>query len=104
LKRTLEALEALRSRPEGWNGYDAMSPLPQAIDNAVRWITTLGEPAQHVTSSAEGEVVFEWWGDPCKLTVYISPDSEEYIYSDSADIATMTDGVATPQRVRDLLP
>ena len=75
-------IEALRGRKEGWNGYDALPPDPLAIDAAIAWLPEWwvedeeyrcpGE-RPHVTSSAEGEVVFEWWKDEKKLTVYVRP-------------------------------
>src|SRR5437870_5597537 len=70
LRPALDRLSALRERRAGWNGYDALAPEPGAITFAetslsrlYQQVTAWGAPwlAPHVTSSAEGEVVFEWW-------------------------------------------
>src|SRR5213078_2622374 len=44
-------------------------------------VTAQGAPwfAPHVTSSAEGEVVFEWWNDPRKLTVYCTAEDANFV-------------------------
>jgi hypothetical protein len=49
----------------------------------------------HVTSSAEGEIVLQWWNDPKRLTIYFSAHEATYITSWGADIETeMEDGDA----------
>jgi hypothetical protein len=113
LAATLERLAALRERVAGWNGYDALPPDPSAISFAETWlmglyqqVTAQGSPwtSPHVTSSAEGEVVFEWWNDPRKLTVYCTAEDATYVKVWGPDIVTeMEDGDATSAGVREQL-
>lgn len=87
--KTRAEIVALLSWPEGWNGYDAAAPNPEAVRHAFLWIKDLykdtletlttdnGWIAPHVV--AHGNVVFEWWEGHKKLTVYISPKAVEYV-------------------------
>jgi hypothetical protein len=60
--------------------------------------------APHVTSSAEGEVVFEWWNDPRKLTVYCTAEDANYVKVWGPDMVTqMEDGDATSPAARQQL-
>jgi hypothetical protein len=90
LSKTIRWVRALRRREEGWNGYDALPPAPDAIRHAESWVRqyfcevadagyTWAHP--HVTSSADGEVVFEWQNGERELTVYISPETAFYVRS-----------------------
>jgi hypothetical protein len=101
---TVLRVRALRHRPEGWNGYDALPPDPAAMVYAEAWlrelyreVETAGIPwlQPHVTSSAEGEVVLEWWNDPKKLTLYFSASEAGFVRSWGPDIESeMDDGDA----------
>jgi hypothetical protein len=105
LMPTLEQLRALRERPAGWNGYDALPPDPRAIAFAETWLSGLYQQATldgsswlspHVTTSAEGEVVFEWWNDPRKLTVYCTSEDANFVKVWGPDmVMQMEDGDAT---------
>src|SRR5687768_3772442 len=88
LSPTVRRVQALRRRREGWNGYDALPPDPDAITYSEAWLRELYREVRamgaswlppHVTSSAEGEVVFEWWNGPKKLTVYSSGNEAAYV-------------------------
>jgi hypothetical protein len=110
LDSTLNRVRALRRREAGWNGYDALPPDPKAIVYADSWIREMyrdalstGQPwvEPHVTSSAEGEVVFEWWNGRKKLTVYLSGEEASYVKVWGPDIvADMEEGDAAPATPR----
>lgn len=95
-------INALCELDAGWNGYDAVSPRSEAIAAARHWIRIMFEDAAAtpyawadplVTASAEGDVVFEWWNGPRKLTVYVSGDSVEYVKAWGPNITEeMSDG------------
>jgi len=98
LRETINRVRALRRRDEGWDTYDALAPDRAAINHAERWIRLfyselVGAGAEwilpHVTSSGEGEVVFEWWKGQKMLIVYVSRD--ETFYSKSTDDAPSSD-------------
>ena len=109
----LDRLSALRERGAGRNGYDALAPDREAIAFAETWlaglyeqVTAHGAPwlTPHVTSSAEGEVVFEWWNDPRKLTVYCTAEDANFVKAWGPDIVTqMEDGDATSPAARQQL-
>jgi hypothetical protein len=100
--RTKTEIIALLSWPEGWNGYDAAAPNPDAIRQAYWWIEDLYENtlttdkgwiAPHVVADAHGNVVLEWWEGQKKLTVYIHPETVEYVKVWGPDIfSEMEDG------------
>ncbi len=100
ISETVRHLCALRWWPEGWNGYDALAPNHASIEHAYTWITRLYTDLSatlwvqpHVIADADGDVVFEWWKDHKKLTVYVSPETIEYITVEGPDIASdMDDG------------
>jgi hypothetical protein len=73
------------------------------------WITQLYDEVRasslwlkpHVTADAYGDVVFEWWKDERKLTVYASPDTAEYVKAWGPDIdSQMNDGVVSSEADR----
>lgn len=86
---TIKKIERMAAWQDGWNGDDALAPSPQTLANAVRWVLRMFVSAHaasrhswiypHVTASADGEVVFEWWKGQRKLTVYISSIGAEYV-------------------------
>ncbi len=76
-----------RLHAEG-NGQDTAAPSTHAIERAVEWIKdmhydalTTGEEwlKPHVSIDEDGDVAFEWWKGDRKLTVYVSPETAEYI-------------------------
>jgi len=104
LLATLLRIRLIQHREEGWNGYDALPPDRDAVVYAMTWLRELFREVEdagltwlqpHVTSSAEGEVVLQWWNDPKRLTIYFSVHEEAYIKSWGTDIETeMEDGDA----------
>ena len=99
---TKTEIAALLSWPEGWNGYDATAPNPDAVRQAYSWIEDLyeitlttdkGWIAPHVVADAHGNAVLEWWEGQKKLTVYIHPETVEYVKVWGPDIfSEMEDG------------
>ena len=93
---------ALLSWPEGWNSYDAAAPNHDAVKHALLWIEDLyaetlttdkGWIAPHVIADAHGNVVLEWWEGRKKLTIYVYPETVEYVKVWGPDIfSDMEDG------------
>lgn len=100
--RTKIEIAALLSWPEGWNGYDAVAPNPEAVRQAYSWIEAFYEDtltadkgwiAPHVVADAHGNVVLEWWEGRKKLTIYVHPETVEYVKVWGPDIfSDMEDG------------
>ena len=95
----LEKVEAIIRKllnwEANWNGYSALAPDIQVVDQAVGWINALytdtsdlGLPwlEPNVTASGDGEAVFEWWHGGKKLTVYIGDGSAEYVQVSGVDV------------------
>jgi hypothetical protein len=109
LPETLDNIRNLLTWPERWDGYDAPKPNPASVEHARSWAEDLYRDVRaelwikpHVTADEEGDVVFEWWKGRKKLTVYISPETTEYIKVNRLDTGPdMQDGsVQTPQERR----
>jgi len=110
-EETLELIEELRRREAGWNGYHVAAPNPAAITAAKRWAQALYSEVvrrerpwiqPHVSSDEEGNISFEWWCKPRKLTVYVMPGNTEAIKVWGLDINTEmeeTPAGTTEQRV-----
>jgi len=104
LHTTMTRINNLLMRQDGWNGYDVPAPNWRAIALASEWIVWMylaAADAQYswadpnVTSGADGEVVFEWWHGSRKLTIYVSPETVEYVQVWGPDVNTqMEDGEA----------
>jgi hypothetical protein len=102
IRKTWTELDALLSWREGWNGYDAGAPKHESINHAFVWIKNLYEDtsksgkqwiAPNIVADADGNVVFEWWQGQKKLTVYIHPETVEYVKVWGPDIfSEMEDG------------
>jgi hypothetical protein len=99
--------------PEGWNGYDALAPNPAAVEHALWWIREMHNDAlatgegwsdPHINADAEGNVVFEWWEDQHKLTIYVLPETVEYVKVWGPRMfADMEDGEVADSEVRQAL-
>jgi hypothetical protein len=88
LRKTITQTIDLLTWPEGWNGHDAAAPDRASVEHALAWIRNIYEDTltangawipPHVIADAHGNVVFEWWEGYKKLTVYVSPDTVEYV-------------------------
>src|ERR1700752_2379665 len=92
ISKAKEKLELMRFWEEGWTGHSVLAPKSVAIDRAMIWLGELyaslatsgrdkarqwEEP--HITASADGEVVFEWWNGSKGLSVYVSETDVSYI-------------------------
>lgn len=94
-------ITSLLSWPKEWDGYQ-MAPSRESVTHAFRWIKDLYEdvPAMGeewidplIGADAHGNVVFEWWKDHKKLTVYVHPETVEYVQVSGPDIfSDMEDG------------
>lgn len=99
LKQKLTALQRL---PENWDNVGSAKPNPLAISNAVNWLEKIYSEivlaqlewrAPHISASEAGDVVFEWWRDDHKLTIYFGADQAEFIQVWGAHIKNeMADG------------
>lgn len=76
---------------------------PRALLNAVNWIIELRKISSSkqlwwsrpLANIVESEIIFEWWRNEKKITVYISSDTVEFIKVWGADIdSEMEEGVA----------
>lgn len=94
LEKVEAIIRGLLTWEANWNGYGAPAPDPQAVEQAVGWISALytdisdlGLPwlDPNVTTSADGEIVFEWWHAGTKLTVYVGAGSVEYVQVSGVD-------------------
>lgn len=104
-------LEEMSGWQEGWNGYDALPPKPEAIAHARGWVqklyaelTDVGLPwiDPLVCADGNGNVTFEWWHDRRKITLYLTPNSAEYVRVWGSDVnLEMDEGDAnTPESRR----
>jgi hypothetical protein len=110
LTETLARLRALQRHAADRSEHDALPPDRGAITQASAWIRELRRDASatayawrppHVTASAEGEVVFEWWNEPKKLTVYVAAGEVTYVRAWGTDItAEMDEGDASTSTSR----
>ncbi len=89
-------LEDLKTRTDGWDGYEAPAPDPRALEAAQSWAERVGGNRwrdAHVSSDEEGEVSFEWWRGDRKVSAFVGPESVEYIkVSRPGGNLKMTDG------------
>jgi hypothetical protein len=111
LSQTEEDIASLLRWEKGWDGYEAPEPKQASIDAACAWVRELYRDVRDalwirplVTADEEGDIVFEWWRGRKKLTVYVSPDTVEYVKVERRETGTeMTDGsIETPRKRREL--
>lgn len=110
LAESMSELAALRQRPQGWNGYDVAAPDSAAIARSEQWLPRFQRQVArnswrkpHVTSSATGEVVLEWWNGKKTLTLYIGSSSVEYLKAWGQNLETeMDEGVVSDENVASL--
>ena len=93
--RVTNQIWRLGTRPANWDGNGSAAPNPLSVPKAAalaeRLILLAGrqnfewiDPRAGLDES--GDVVLEWWRDDRKLTIYVQPDSVEYIKSWGPDI------------------
>ena len=92
---TRRALQALSLRGQNWDGADSLPPSPQAIGNASARVIELFEvataakwKAPFVSADEHGEVSFEWWEGPRKITLYFGDQTMEMLQVWGADVET----------------
>lgn len=84
-------------RPFNWDGHGSIAPSSQTAAFATEvaakmreaiWLPTPGRGAAwvdpHVSASENGEMTFEWWRGPRKITAYISVSRIEYLFTTPA--------------------
>lgn len=111
--KSLRDLDKLLSWGENWNGYNASAPNPDAVRKGRFWLNELFYDAllnlwpwiaPNVTAGANGEVIFEWWKGQKSLTIFVEPDSVEYIKASGSGFdPEMFDGDASPSDARSAL-
>jgi hypothetical protein len=87
VQRAQTKLQALSALPRNWDGGGSPPPQPGAIANASARLPELyrassplaGWRDPHVSANESGEVSFEWWCGPKKITMYFAPDAVEII-------------------------
>lgn len=80
-------LKRLRELQENWDGAGSLAPIPAAVANASARLPELYRASAavgawrepHVSASDEGEVTFEWWCGPRKITTYFGAERVELI-------------------------
>ncbi len=103
LDKTISQLQELKNWPENWDNYGSEKPNTVSITKAEKIITQLFNfslnlnydlASPHISASAEGEIVLEWWSKSSnkKLTLYIIQENIEYIKVGSDKIEEMEDG------------
>ena len=83
---TRQALQALGLRGPNWDGAGSPPPNPQAIGNASARVVELFEvataakwKAPFVSADEQGDVSFEWWEGPRKITLYFGDQTIEML-------------------------
>ena len=100
------------SRQANWDRVGSAAANQEAIQRAVAEVETFFDEAvsnhadwvaPFVGLSERGEVVFEWWNDERKLSLYIGPQFTEYVSSWGPHVEDQMDaGVLGPGKFRDL--
>jgi hypothetical protein len=88
LTTVMVALAALGKRPAGLVSEDAIPPTREIIAAARRWLAGLSQTVSrvrlpwldpHIGATPDGDVLFEWWNEERKLSIYVTGDTAEYI-------------------------
>lgn len=104
------AVKALSDLPPNWDHLGSAAPNPVAIANAMAilpelYLAVTGQEWQnpHVSASDVGDVIFEWWSQGKKLTLYIGPAKVEFLQIWGPDIHDeMASGELDTQMFADL--
>lgn len=103
---TISSIQELGKRIYNWDGRGSLAPSAQTIQRAMTFAHSFYQNTSaladvigkawispHISSSEDGEIVFEWWAGDNKLTIYISEDAAEFLKVWGTDISEeMTDG------------
>lgn len=91
-----QKLSRIREHEENWDGYGSAKPSAEAIANAEARLSELyrlstlqgvwREP--HVSASEAGEISFEWWSGPRKVTMYFTDHAAEIMRVWGVDMNT----------------
>jgi hypothetical protein len=102
LVEILAQLDALIGQSPGSSGYDVAAPKTSSILQAKAWIREMYEDVRRfgsdwmtplTTVDEFGDIVFEWWHGSRKITVYVTPETVEYIKVSGPNMHTdMDDG------------
>jgi hypothetical protein len=102
LRDALTKIYDLLSREENSNDDYTFVPNPDAVAQAKGLIVNLFQISEDlglhwiepsITASPEGEVLFEWWCEKKKLTIYVGGQTIDYVQVWGTDIhAKITDG------------
>jgi hypothetical protein len=105
-------INGLSKLTDNWDTFGSARPNQAAIQYALVQIeqlfqlaTSTGRPwiEPHITASESGEVVFEWWSNDHKLTVYVGSVSAEFIQVWGLDIVNeMSDGAIKSNNFQNL--
>lgn len=102
LRNSNSKLQNFKNLSDNWDGYGSASPSENTIAKSLNWLNEeydeifnyglfWRQPA--ISLSADGEVVFEWWSNNKKLTIYIGEEAMEYVRVWGANIdSEMEDG------------
>ena len=103
-KRKIRALGELG---QGWDGFGSPPATTSSIANASVRLDNIYQQiveaqlswnSPHLTVSERGEVVFEWWRDSKRLSVYFEDSEAVYLKVWGANIyRDMEDGVLVPE-------
>jgi hypothetical protein len=107
---TWERLQRLRDARHAWTDQTRDPPQLGAIDRATQWVSAFAKErdarAPHVSASASGEIVFEWWAARGEktLSIYFSDGGASYLRSWGPAIENdMEDGeLLTLEQAREL--
>ncbi|WP_394782176.1 hypothetical protein [Undibacterium sp.] len=103
----MDSLSSVGAFEANWDGQGSKKPDALAVARAKILIEDVYNQVEslsystgdiwfspHISASGEGEIVFEWWKDEFKLTIYVGSTGSEYIKVWGSDIFTqMEDGV-----------
>lgn len=103
-------LDRIALLPDDWDGHGSVRPNSLAVENARQFLEEAyrqsevvgGWQPPHISSSEDGEIVFEWWHVNRKLTIYVGPQELTYLKSwgphvvhDMEDGALPEDGISS---------
>ena len=99
-----DQLDRIALLPDDWDGHGSVRPHSSAIDNARQFLEDAyrqseaaeGWQIPHISSSEDGEIVFEWWHGNRKLTVYAGPQELTYLKSWGPHVVNDMDDGALP--------